>query len=622
MPEVHEPADHDENGLELEMDQHFEVESEAAEEPLLPPVLTLPEPPLPVQEPDESLFEVSEPRYPARQHRAPMKLQYSVKGYADDVPDNRTKYLYHVSVKQMMEKYRDETITAVMKELQQMVDKDVFHPVQRSHLSATQCKKRIRSFMFMKEKFKSDGTFDKIKARLVAGGHMEEMPLMDISSPTASLEAVLMVAAIAAKERRGVRTADVPGAYLNAEMVEEVIMIIEPLLAQLLVKIKPEWREFIDEKGNLHVILKKAMYGCLESARLWYDTMATFLQSEGFLVNPVERCVFNKIINGVQCTICLYVDDLLITCGSLEALEVVSERLGTRFEGLTPDVGVKHSYLGMTFDFSVEGEVKITMEGYTESVLKFYEVTGSVTTPALPNLFEVVESPALTPERRSVFHSVVAKLLYLAKRTRPDILTAVAFLTTRVTDPSDNDWKRMERVLKYLNGTPELGVILRPAAGAMALQAFADAAYGVHADGKSHSGLCIALGDGPVFVKSAKQKIVSKSSTEAELISLSDGCSQVIWSRDFLIAQGYHMQEAVIFQDNTSTIALIKKGKSGSDRTRHIHIRYFFVKDRVASGEIKIEYIPTESMTADALTKPLAGKRFLEMRRKLLNWYY
>ena len=199
--------------------------------------------------------------YGLRRHiKPPDKLEYSVKGYADNVPDNRNKYLYHISVKQMMTKYHDETIQAVMKELKQMVDKDVFMPIRSAHMSVTERRKRIRSFMFMKEKFKSDGSFDKLKARLVAGGHMEEIPMMDISSPTASLEAVLMIAAIAAKERRHVVTADVPGAYLNADMVEQVIMIVEPLLAKILVEIQPDWKEFLDDKGALNVVLKKAMY--------------------------------------------------------------------------------------------------------------------------------------------------------------------------------------------------------------------------------------------------------------------------------------------------------------------------------------------------------------------------
>ena len=107
-----------------------------------------------------------------------------------------------------------------------------------------------------------------------------------------------------------------------------------------------------------------------------------------------------------------------------------------------------------------------------------------------------------------------------------------------------------------------------------------------------------------------------------ELISLTDGCSQIIWSRDFLIGQGYEVGPAVVYQDNMSTMAMVKSGKPTSDRTRHIHVRYFFVKDRVESGEIEIRHMDTDNMTADFLSKPLVGAKFQKLKQKLLNWYY
>ena len=152
----------------------------------------------------------------------------------------------------------------------------------------------------------------------------------------------------------------------------------------------------------------------------------------------------------------------------------------------------------------------------------------------------------------------------------------------------------------------------------IAVTGYVDASYGVHSDGKSHTGAVITLGKGAIFAKSSKQKIVSKSSTEAELIALSDMSSQIIWTRNFLIAQGYQVKAAIIYQDNKSTIELVKKGRSTSERTRHVHIRYFFVKDRVDAGEIKVEYKPTEEMVANILTKPLQGNLFKNMRRELL----
>jgi len=213
-------------------------------------------------------------------------------------------------------------------------------------------------------------------------------------------------------------------------------------------------------------------------------------------------------------------------------------------------------------------------------------------------------------------------MLYLAKRVRPDILQPVIFLSTRVQEPTTDDWCKLERCLKYLNGEPDLGIILRPNPGSLGINAYVDASYGVHADGKSHSGVMIALGAGPIYIRSSKQKIVSKSSTEAELIGLSDACSQIIWCREFLIEQGYEVAAAKVYQDNQSTMALVKKGKGSSDRTKHISIRYFFVKDRVEAGDVNIEYLPTGEMIADVLTKPLQGEPFKQLRKQLLNWYY
>ena len=116
-----------------------------------------------------------------------------------------------------------------------------------------------------------------------------------------------------------------------------------------------------------------------------------------------------------------------------------------------------------------------------------------------------------------------------------------------------------------------------------------------------------------------KQKINTKSSTEAELIGLSDGLSLVIWARNFLESQGYKMPPATVFQDNMSTIAMLKNGRPTSDRTRHVNIRFFFACDKEASGEINIEYKPTKEMLADILTKPLQGELFMQLRSELLN---
>jgi hypothetical protein len=499
-----------------------------------------------------------------------------------------------------------------------MPDKNVFTPQDPKKLTKAQLRKVIMSSMFLKEKFLSTGDFEKLKSRLVAGGHQQDKDSYgDISSPTVATSAAFMVASLAALERRHVVTVDIAGAYLNADMTgQEVLMKLDQTMSA---KIRPDYKPFLTADGTMIVRLNKALYGCIESAKLWYEDLLSTLTDLGFVRNPIDLCIFNKGSGSEQCTICLHVDDLKITCCNAGTIEHLLDGLTTKYKTLTVHRGLIHSYLGMTFDYTVAGVVKVTMEKYVQDIIDGYQVTGKAATPASVNLFDLRDSPVLSSDKSIEFHSRVAKLLYLAKRVRPDILTPVAFLSTRTRKPTDDDQAKLNRVLRYINSTKEMGMILQCTKD-IAILVYADASYGVHADGKSHTGVYITLGRGGVFFRSTKQKIVTKSSTESELIGLSDSLGQAIWTRDFLIGQGYKVGPAKVFQDNKSTITLAAKGRSTSDRTRHIHIRYFFVKDRVDSGEVEIEYKPTKLMLADLLTKPLQGDLFRAMRQELLNW--
>jgi hypothetical protein len=275
--------------------------------------------------------------------------------------------------------------------------------------------------------------------------------------------------------------------------------------------------------------------------------------------------------------------------------------------------------LGMVLDFSVKYQLQVDMSVYTNSILQDYSVDTTAATPAENFLFtQRADSPLLDSEHKASFHSGVMRLMFLAKRVRIDILTAVVYLSSRVQCASEDDWKKFLRVLKYLNGTKTLKLTLS-ADTILSLHAYIDASFAVHSDMRGHTGLIITFGCGAIFARSMKQKLVSKSSTEAELIALTDAIGQVIWTRNLLESLGYNMEPATVFQDNMSTMAMIKNGNPTSSRTRHIHIRFFFVKDRVDQAEIRIEHCPTEDMWADLMTKPLQGALFIKMRDLVLG---
>ena len=130
----------------------------------------------------------------------------------------------------------------------------------------------------------------------------------------------------------------------------------------------------------------------------------------------------------------------------------------------------------------------------------------------------------------------------------------------------------------------------------------------------------MSMGRGALYSSSTRQKLNTKSSTEAELVGVNDLMQQILWTRYFLESQGYEVRDNIVHQDNQSAILMEQKGKgSSSKRTRHINVRYFFVTDRVAAKELSINHCPTGEMTGDFFTKPLQGAQFIRFRADVLN---
>jgi len=334
----------------------------------------------------------------------------------------------------------------------------------------------------------------------------------------------------------------------------------------------------------------------------------------------------NKQINGRQCTIGWHVDDLKISHVEKDVVEKIVDALQDRYgreSPLTVNRGGVHEYLGMRIDFSNPGKVVLSMIEYVKAMIIECPpelMQGSAQTPAASHLFNIREdAEKLDQDEAEIFHHLVAKILYLAKRTRPDLLLAVSFLSTRVRDPDVDDWKKLGRCITYLKDTVDLTLTLEMDAKT-AIRWWVDASFAVHGDYKSHTGATMTVGKGCPINMSSKQKINTRSSTEAELVGVNDAMSLVLWVRMFLEAQGFEVIENVVFQDNQSTMLLEKNGRrSSGKRTRHIEIRYYFITDNIQRGNVKVEYCPTELMLADFFTKPLQGTLFRQFRARLLN---
>lgn len=527
-----------------------------------------------------------------------------------------------MSAQKGIKKHGQAAWDALKKEFEQFKVMEVLEAMDASSLSTEQKAEALAALSVIKEK--RDG---KLKGRTVADGRPQRAKYSkeETGSPTISNDALFMNIIINAHEKRDVATADVTGAYLHAHMKDFVLLRFTGWAVDLLCEVNPEYRKYVIYEGRtkvLYVRANKAIYGCVMSGLLWYELFTSELQTLGFELNPYDYCVANATIDGSQCTIGWYVDDTHMSHRDSKVVTWLIDKLEDRFGKMSVTRGKIHDFLGMRITYNNDGTASIIMQGYIDSIIEDsgFTFTKAAPTPCSSSLFSVdTNSPRLDVPTSDAFHRTVARLIYLATRTRTDILLALGFLCGRVRAPTEQDRKKLHRLLAYLWGTKNMQLIL----GADSLHqlfTWVDASFAPHEDMRSHTGGVLSFGRGGLICKSGKQKINTKSSTEAELVGASDYLPNSIYAKLYMEAQGYPIDKNTFYQDNMSTMNMESNGKaSAGRRSRHIHIRYFFITDHAKRGEIHITHCPTEAMLADFLTKPLQGSLFRKFRAVLLG---
>ena len=378
---------------------------------------------------------------------------------------------------------------------------------------------------------------------------------------------------------------------------------------------------------------QNAIYGTIIASLLYYNKFVKTLERNGFELNPYDRCVGNRTIDGKQQTCCFHVDDCMITCTDPKSNDKFIQTLRDEYESVFEDGSGKmtvhrgkvHKYLGMTLDFRVKGQVKLSCSNTLTASLEDFSKSapkdeGVKATAAPKDLFVVDEDcEKLSDTRSKEFHHLVAKTLFATKRARPDTGTSVSFLSTRVRGPDKDDWRKLAHLMRYLRGTRKLPLTLS-ADGTGILKWWVDGSFAVHPNMRGHTGAGLTMGRGFPISNSTKQKLNTRSSTESELVGVDDMMPSILWTRNFLKSQGYDVRETIIYQDNKSAILLEKNGKaSSSKRTKHISIRYFFMTDRIKKGDVSVEWCPTELMHGDFMTKPTQGTLFTETRDQIMG---
>jgi hypothetical protein len=309
-------------------------------------------------------------------------------------------------------------------------------------------------------------------------------------------------------------------------------------MVSMICDIDPKYKKNVvfakNRKKYIYAKLTKAVYGTLLGAILFYQKLSKQLIEWGYEPNYYDRCTFNKMIDGKQTTIQFHVDDLKISHMKQSIIYLVlndlNKEFGTTRKPLAATTGLIHDYLGIKPLTTVKKEkVKFTVYDYLEDILDEMpeDMNGTAPTPASDNLFDADEDlPRLNAKESDFLHRTTARLLFAAKRARPDLQVAIAYLCTRVKSPSQSDYRKLTRVVKYLRLTISIPLVLGWD-GTGQLRWSVDASFAVHKDMRSHTGAVLSLGQGALMSMSLKQKINTKSSMEAKLVGVDDAMNFV-----------------------------------------------------------------------------------------------
>ena len=395
---------------------------------------------------------------------------------------------------------------------------------------------------------------------------------------------------------------DFTTAYLNAHLTLPIYMF------------QPEG--FLAPGGGAKKVcrLNKALYGLKQAGRAWQHSLFDTLQELSFKQSKKEPCIWFKRTSSYIIIIGVYVDDLVITGSDNNQLERISNELGKRFK--MKHLGDLHEFLGIRAT-RIQNGITLDQTTYIEQIIDQFGMAdaANISTP-----MDATYHTTLDDEKEDKYptREAIGCLTYIANATRPDISFAVNNLARNVSHPTKRLWNAIKRIIRYLKATKTIGLTFRRSD--LTLEAWADSDFaGDIEDRKSTSGWLLAIGGNTVAWKSQKQKLVALSTTEAEYIAASEASKEAIWLRDLL--QELKLAEnklTLLNQDNQSAIFL-EKNHSVKQRTKHIDIKYHFIRELVQQGKLTIRYCPTQEMTADIFTKPLSKQPFTKHRNQLMN---
>ncbi|CAH9051730.1 unnamed protein product [Cuscuta epithymum] len=463
-------------------------------------------------------------------------------------------------------------------------------------------KKAVDSKWVYKIKYKPNGDVERYKARLVAKGftQVEGIDFHETFAPVAKLVTVRCLLAVAAKHNWEVHQLDVNNAFLHGDLNEDVYMRVPQGFAK---------------NGDTRVCkLQKSLYGLRQASRNWYHKFTQALIGTGFRQSRADHSLFIFRQGNINTFALIYVDDVLLVGNDVSHISTVKNYLDIKFS--IKDLGKLKYFLGIEVARSPEGFV-LSQRKYTLDILEECGFLAS-----RPSSFPMEQNLKLCPDDdsphvdASSYRRLIGRLLYLTV-TRPDIVYSVSQLSQFLHNPRQTHLDAASRVLRYLKQTPGQGIFLS-SNNDFTLKGYCDADWaGCSFTRRSSTGYFITLGTSPISWRTKKQSVVSRSSAEAEYRAMAVTVSEILWLRWLLRDLTINLTGPTPLYCDNQAARHIALNPVFHERTKHVEMDCYFVRERVVSNEIQPCCISTTNQVADIFTKALGTDRFQFLRSKL-----
>lgn len=445
------------------------------------------------------------------------------------------------------------------------------------------------------------------KARLVARGFEQTFgEFNQIHAPVAKLSTLRVLLSITNNFGLFLEQLDVKNAFLHSDIQEDIFMKI------------PEGLTVSKKDKDKVCLLKKAIYGLKQAPKAWNKTFHSFMTELKFNQSKSDYCLYSFFNQNIRCYLLLYVDDILIACNDTKFLSDLKFKLSESFK-LKQLSNQFYNFLGINIDRDMQNKiVSIDQTLAIQNLVKKFNVENCKTfkTPIERNL-NLKIGCEISESTRLPYKELLGSLMYLMMGTRPDICFSISYFGQFQDCATDEHFKHLLRVLKYLKYTANYKLYFYYSKDNVFGFADADWANNIN-DRKSISGYCFKLFNNLVCWSSKKQTSVALSSTESEFVAVCVASCELLYLKNLLFDLKVDFSLPItLFEDNQSAIKLLQNFENNK-RCKHIDVKLHFVIDLISNGIMKVTYVCTEQQLADIFTKSLCNEKFYTFV-KMLN---